>query len=158
MPSEALTKKATYQSFLWLLALVAVSAIAIWWTKQINPQAVRIVAPLLAVAVMGCSLLLARRVQGTLDEVQLASQAAANYRGTGIGAMAALALLMLPPVVNWLADLVYMLVKASPDAKDRAAMQVALVFGAMIVLLIQTLITAISAIVWWRRVGGAGEE
>ena len=72
--------------------------------------------------------------------------------------MVALALLMLPPVVNGLTDLVYMLVKASPDVKDRAAMQVALVFGAVIVMLIQTFITTIAAIIWWRRVGGAGKQ
>jgi hypothetical protein len=113
---------------------------------------------LLAVLVMGCSMVLARRVQGTLDEVQIASQAAANYKGTGIGAMVALVLLMLPPVVNGLADLIYMLVKATPDVKDRAAMQVALVFGAMIVMLIQTFITLIAAVIWWRRAGGAGEQ
>ncbi len=157
MPSEAQTRKATYQSLLWLLVLAFGTFAATWCVKQIYPPAVRIVAPLVAIIVLGCTVLLARRVQGTLDEVQIASQAAANYKGTYMGGMVALALLMLPPVVNGLTDLIYMLVKAAPDAKDRAAVQMALIFGAIIVMLVQTFITLIAAVIWWRRAGGASE-
>lgn len=157
MPSEAQTKKAVYQSFLWLLALAVGFVAAIWGVKQLYPPAVRVVAPLLAILLMGCSLMLARRVQVTLDEVQIASQAAASYKGTGIGAMVALALLMLPPVTNGLTDLAYMLANATPDAEDRAAVRKALVFGAVIVVLIQTMITATASVIWWRRTGSESQ-
>jgi hypothetical protein len=67
-------------------------------------------------------------------------------------------LLMVPPVANWLVDLVNMQSTGSPDMSDRRAVGLAFVYGVCLVVAMQTLFGLVAAAVWWRRMGGMRER
>ena len=98
------------------------------------------------------------RQQRRLDEVQLASQGFANANSLIYGAGVTVVLLMLPPVRNWLVDLVNVQSTGSPDISDRRAVQLAYTYGASLVVAIQTVIGLVAAGIWWRRMGGMRER
>src|SRR5690242_12768637 len=89
------------------LLIAGVAALSLlWWVGQRSTKAVIILTPVLAILVMGFSVLLARQHGRRMDEVQVASQHAAGYHGSIYGTMLAMFLMSLPPVMNGLFDLV----------------------------------------------------
>ena len=66
-------------------------------------------------------------------------------------------LLLLPPVTNPLIDLANMLSTGSPDMSDRGAVQLALFFGLILVVLIQCVAVIVASAIWQRRMGDMRE-
>jgi hypothetical protein len=126
---------------------------AIPWLKQQNDAVTLIVAAAAAIFVMGYAHLLANRVQRHLDEVQIAGQGFATSRGWNWGSGAAVVLLLLPPVANWLIDLANTLSTGSPEMPDRGAVRLALVFGLILVVLVQFVGVIVASAIWERRMG-----
>jgi hypothetical protein len=146
---------------LWLSPAVIVIVgffAAIPWLKQQNDSFVLLLSAGVSIFVMGYSLLISHRLQRHLDEVQIASQGFASSRGWIWGAIATVLLLMLPPVTNLLIDLANMLSTGSPDTSDRRAVQLALFFGFMLVVLTQFVAVTVASAIWQRRMGGVGEQ
>ena len=131
---------------------------AIPWLKQQNDTFVLTLTAAVSIFVMGYALFISHRLQRHLDEVQIASQGFASSRGWVWGAMATILLLMLPPVTNWLIDLANTLSTGSPDMPDRGAVQLALYFGLILVVLIQLAAVILASAIWQRRMGGMGER
>ena len=147
------------RSALWLSLIVIVAALfALWWLKQQNPALARVLGPVVAISVMAYATFITYRQQRRLDEVQIASQGFANTRGWVGGAFATVLLLMLPPVTNWLVDLVNIQSTGSPDMTDRGAVRLGFIYGACLVVVIQTLGVFVAASIWWRRMGGMRER
>ena len=143
----------------WLSPIVIVAAFfAIWWLKQRNPAAASVLGPVAAISVMAYTTFLVTRQQRRLDEVQIASQGFANGHGLVYGASVTVLLLMVPPVANWLVDLVNMQSTGSPDMSDRRAVGLAFVYGVCLVVAMQTLFGLVAAAAWWRRMGGMRER
>ena len=146
---------------LWMSPVVIVVVgffAAIPWLKQKNDTFVLVLSAVVSIFVMGYASFMAHRVQRHLDEVQIANQGFASSRGWVWGAMATILLLMLPPVTNWLIDLANMLSTGSPDRSDRSAVQLALFFGLMLVVLIQLVANIVASAIWQRRMGGIREQ
>lgn len=146
---------------LWLSPVVIVVVglfAAIPWLKQQNDTFVLTLTAAVSIFVMGYALFVSHRLQRHLDEVQIASQGFASSRGWVWGAMATILLLMLPPVTNWLIDLANMLSTGSPDTSDRGAVQLALFFGLILVVLIQLVAVLFASAIWQRRMGGMRER
>jgi hypothetical protein len=84
-------------------------------------------------------------------------------------------LLMLPPVMNWLIDVVNALamprtIVGTPGITNprvaatvaflnrRAAITMAFEFGATLVMVVQALAIVVFSVIWQRRMGGNGER
>jgi cobalamin synthase len=131
---------------------------AIPWLKQQDDTFVLVLSAAVSIFVMGYALFISHRLQRHLDEVQIASQGFASSRGWVWGAMATVLLLLLPPVANCLIDLANMLSTGSPDVSDRGAVQLALIFGLILVVLIQFVALIVASAIWQRRMGGMRER
>jgi len=143
----------------WLAPIVIVAGFfAIWWLKQRNPAVASILGPVVGISLMVYTTFMTSRQQRRLDEVQIASQGFANANGLVYGAVITVLLLMLPPVRNWLVDLVNVQSTGSPDITDRRAVGLAYVYGVSLVVGMQALLGLVAAAVWWRRMGGMRER
>lgn len=138
-------------SMLWLLLAGAAALAVLWWVGRNFPKAVYVLTPLLAIAVMGFSVFLARRHGRHMDEVQVASQRAASYHGTLYGTLLAMTLMSVPQVMNWLSTLVNTLSHNPVDAASRRAVILGFFFGACLVAVMQTLVSTLTVCLWWRR-------
>jgi hypothetical protein len=149
---------------LWLMPIVlvlAVLAFALPWARQQNPVLARILG--VAVVFVACyGIYMVLRLQRRMDEVHLASQGFANSHGWLWGGVATTLLLMVPPVMNWLVDLVNGMAKvrgaSPPEASSHLAVQLAFFYGISLVMLMQGLGVCVASIFWWRRMGGIGEK
>jgi hypothetical protein len=145
------------QLALWFSPLVIVVAgffATIYWLKPRNATFVLVLSAVASILVMGYAGFTTLRVQRRLDEVQIASQGFATFRGWVWGMGATVLLLMLPPVTNGLIDLADTLSTGSPDMSNRTSVQVALAFGFMLLVLVQTVCVIVASAIWQRRMGG----
>jgi hypothetical protein len=158
MTTKPLGKIGRYALWTSPIAIVIVGFFAaIPWLKEQNDTFVLTLSAALSIFVMGYAHFLSQRCQRHLDEVQIASQGFASSRGWPWGVMATALLLMLPPVTNRLIDLANVLSTGSPDTPDRRAVHLALVFGFMLMVLIQALAVIVASVIWQRRMGPTGE-
>jgi len=154
MPIKSLGQAGRYALFLSPVVIVIVGFFAaIPWLKEQNDTFVLTLSAALSIFVMGYAQFLSHRLQRHLDEVQIASQGFASSRGWPWGVMATALLLMLPPVTNRLIDLANVLSTGSPDTSDRGAVHVALIFGFMLMVLIQAIAVIVASAIWQRRMG-----
>ena len=140
------------------LVIVVAFVFALLWLKQQNAAVAGVLGPVGAILLMGYSLFFTYRQQRRLDEVQIASQGFAHTHGWLIATFATVLLLMVPPVMSWLIDLVNMQSTGSPDMPDRGAVRLAFLYGASLMVVMQTLGVLVAAAIWWRRMGGMGER
>ena len=136
-----------------VVIVVAGFVAAVPWLKQQSDAVVLILGAAAGIFVMGYAHFLAHRVQQRFDEVQIAGQGFAMTRGSGWGTTAAVLLLLLPPVTNPLIDLANTMSTGSPDMSDRGAVRVALVFGLILVVLVQSIGVFVASAIWERRMG-----
>lgn len=139
------------QALLSASILLVGAALTMWWVKETAPRAAPYVAIGLAVLVMAGSVFIARRHERHMDEVQIALQGYAMTKGYIYGAMITIFLLSLPPVANWLVDLVDLKVAVGPDAGHRREVKTAFVFGACMVVVMQVIAAGFAAAARWRR-------
>lgn len=152
MTANSLGKIGRYALWLSPVVIVVVGFLAaIPWLKQQNDALVLALTAVASIFVMGYSLFTSHRLQRHLDEVQIASQGFASSRGWVWGAMVTILLLMLPPIANGLIDLANVLSTGSPDLPDRGAVQLALFFGLILVVLMQLIAVIVAAAIWQRR-------
>jgi hypothetical protein len=140
----------TLWSALWMLIVIAAAMSASFWVKQHHPASARFLGPAIAIAVMACALLLARRQQRHLDEVQFAGMGFAAGKAYGLGAMATMLLLMLPPFTDWLIGFASTQTH-SMDTDTRRAVRTALLYGASLMVFVQLLVYFAASCIWWRR-------
>lgn len=146
---------------LWFSPVVIVAVgffAAIPWLKQQDDAFVLALTAAVSIFVMGYAFFISHRLQRDLDEVQIAGAGFASSRGWVWGATATVLLLMLPPVTNWLIDLANMMSTGSPDSSDRGAVQLALFFGLILVVLMQLASLVLASAIWQRRMGGMEER
>jgi hypothetical protein len=142
----------------WQIVIVAACVFALLWLKQQDAAVARALAPAVAILLMGYALFITYRQQRRLDEVQIASQGFAHTHGWLGATFATVLLLMLPPVTNWLIDLVNLSSNGAPDVFDRGAVRRAFIYGACLMVVMQTLGSLVAAAIWWRRMGGIRER
>jgi hypothetical protein len=148
-------------------------AVTPWLTRH-SPALAQVLTATFGLFVLGYALFMGHRMTQGLDEVQRAAGAFASSNGWVWGGFATLLLLMLPPVMNSLIDIVNALAMprtlvGSPGITDprvaatvaffnrRAAITMAFVLGAALVMVIQTLAIVFFSFIWQRRMGGSGE-
>jgi hypothetical protein len=156
-----------------VIALAGFIAVAPWLTRH-SPAGVQALTIAFGIFVFSYAIFMGHRMTRGLDEVQKAAGAFASSNGWVWGGFATILLLMLPPVMNWLIDMVNALAMprtlgGSPGSTDprvaatmaffnrRAAITMAFVFGAVLVMLVQTLAIVVFSVIWQRRMGGNAE-
>ena len=128
------------------------------WLKPKNPVVVEAMTLVAGVFVLAYTNFVGRREARRWDEVQRASLGFASVNG-GWGTFATMTLLMVPPVMNRLIDLVNAVVERAghnhlpPAVANHLAVQLAFWFGIMLVILMQALASVVATIVFWRRMG-----
>lgn len=130
---------------------------AIPWLKRQDDGFVLALTAAVSIFVMGYALFVSLRLQRQLDEVQVAGAGFAASHGWVWGAMATVALLLLPPVGDGLIAMANSMATGSPDLSDRGAVRLALFFGAVLVVLMQLASVLLASAVWQRRMDGGGQ-
>jgi hypothetical protein len=140
------------------IPIVAVGfLVGLWWLKPSRVIA-EVLTAVAVIVVMGYSGFVGKRQSEQWDEVQRAGWGFGSAHA-GWGFVATMLLLMVPPVMNWLVNLVNAVVehaghhRLSPDMANHVAVQLAFWFGIMLLTLMQTLASVVATIVWWRRMG-----
>jgi hypothetical protein len=125
----------------------------LYWLRPHNTTFVLVLTAVMSIFVIGYSSFLARRMGRRMDEVQIASMEYASFHGGLAGMGVTLLLLLLPPFTNQLIDLADFLTARAPDmvTRHRAAVLLALYFGFMLLVLMQTACKIVAAVVWERR-------
>ncbi len=157
-----------------VIALAVFSVVAPWLVRH-SVAAVQALTIAFGIFVLGYSLFLGHRMTRGLDEVQKAAGAFASSNGWVWGGFATILLLMLPPVMNWLIDLVNALAMprtpvGSPGITNprvaatvayfnrRTVITMAFFFGGTLVMVMQTLAIFVFSVIWQRRMGGTAER
>jgi hypothetical protein len=125
----------------------------LFWLRPHDTAFVLVFTAAVSIFVIGYSNFLARRLGRRMDEVQIASMEYASFHGSLAGMGVTILLLMLPPFTNQLIDVADFLTARAPDmvTRHRAAMLLALNFGFMLLVLVQTACKIVAAVVWQRR-------
>jgi hypothetical protein len=129
------------------------------WLRPVNSNVVLVLSAVVSIFVMGYTSFLARRMQRRMDEVQIASQGFASFRGYTWGAGITVVLLLLPPVTNRLIDLADVMTARAPDmtTRHRTAVLLGLNFGFLLLVLVQMVCMIVASAIWQRRMGGTRE-
>src|SRR5689334_13294231 len=149
---------------LWFSPVMIAAAcfvLAIRWLSP-GPVVSEVLSAVLGIVVLGYCLFLGHKESRRWDEVQRASQGFASANGWVWGGFATLVLLMVPPVMDWLVDLVNAVVNArgtrTPDITNHLAVRMAFAFGIVLVMAMQTLAITVFTVIWNRRMGGIREQ
>ena len=115
-----------------------------------RPAVVEALGTVWALIVLGYSLFLGHQHARGRDEVQRAGAGFANSNGWVWGGFAALCLLMLPPVMNRVVDMVLKLPPAGlPDI--HLGVRLGLTVGATLVMVMQAVAIVVASLIWRRR-------
>ncbi len=123
------------------------------WLEQ-QPDALTLsLAAAAALFVMAYSLFLSARVNRQLDEVQVAGQRFSSTWGMTVGSVAAVIVMMIPPLMNALADAALRLGTESPEE----SVKLGITFGFMLVVVLQLIGTGAVSLWWTRRLGKSSD-
>ncbi|MBS0394065.1 MAG: hypothetical protein JSR54_05520 [Proteobacteria bacterium] len=143
-----------------LAALIAGLLVAVPWLQAQHPALAKALGSAGVLAVAGYAISLILRRQRRMDEVHLAGQGFASSYGWIWGGVATTLLLMLPPVMNRLVDLVTAraggISTGSPGATEHLAVHLAFFYAISLVMVVQGLGVCVASFVWWRRMGRGG--
>ena len=96
----------------------------------------------------------ATRMERALDEVQLAGQRFAQAKGVAGGTFVTVLLLLPTPVVDWVTDNLILMTTGSGETPEHDTVYVGMVFGMVLLIVMQTLGTVVANAIWNRRIGG----
>lgn len=147
---EKIGRCALWFSPIAIVPIVIIAAVP--WLKQQTDAITLGITAAGSIFVMGYSHFLAARANRRLDEVEIAGQRFANTKGMTIGTVAAVLVMLFPPLMNALEDLAntIALSTGSPDV----AVKLGITIGFMLVVILQLLGTVAVAIWWGKRLGG----
>ena len=145
------TRKARFA--LWILPLVLVPVAffaSMQWLKSIDRTLLSLATAAAAIFVMSYATYLSVRSQRGLDEVHMASAGFSAQWGTLAGTTAFLLLLCLPPLRDFATALIWNWAGDPGAAVNRKVVVLAMTLAFCGVVVLQTIGTAVMAMVWWR--------
>jgi hypothetical protein len=152
------------------IPVVAIGFLAVLrWLKPHNATFPLVLSAVVMIFVMGYASFLGKKESRRWDEVQLAGYGFASVHGGGWGYLATMLLLMVPPVMNWLVDMVNAvpnqmsavlnLPGSVPTAmSNQITVRLALFTGITLVMVMQGLGFVVATVVWWRHMGRTGQQ
>jgi hypothetical protein len=149
-------KKTSY-SWLWFAPPIIVMAAffaSLPWLADIDETVTLSITAAASVFVVVWARFVARRMERALDEVQLAGQRFAQAKGAAAGTFVTVLLLLPTPVVDWVTDNLILMTTGSGETPERDTVYVGMVFGMVLLMVMQTLGTVVANAIWNRRIGG----
>ena len=151
----------TSHSMLWfapVLVVVAAFFASIPWLKDLDDAVTLSIASAASVFVVVWGRFVATRMERALDEVQLAGQRFAQAKGAAGGMLVTFLLLLPTPVVDWVTDNLILMTTGSGETPERDTVYVAMIFGMVLLIVMQALGTVVANAIWNRRIGGNAIE
>lgn len=121
------------------------------WLEELDKTLIRAITTAAALFVMAWAIVVSRRVERGLDEVQQAGQGFAMRYGTTAGSIAFALLLMLPPFRDFATAFVIEFGNPGPGMTvDRSVVVFAMMLGFMGVTLLQIIGWTVMTTIWWK--------
>ena len=150
----------TSPSLLWFVPPIAVIVTffaSLPWLADLDETVSLSIAGAASVFVVIWAQFLATRMERALDEVQLAGQRFAQAKGAAFGTVITLLLLLPTPLVDWVTDGLIRMTTGPAETPERDTVHVGMVFGMVLLILMQALGTVAANVIWNRRMGGTRE-
>ena len=147
----------TSDSLLWFASPIVVMAAffaSLPWLADIDETVTLSITAAASVFVVVWSRVVATRMERTLDEVQLAGQRFAQAKGAAGGTFVMILLLLPTPLVDWITDNLILMTTGSGETPERDTVHVGIVFGMVLLILMQALGTVVANAIWNRRMSG----
>jgi hypothetical protein len=123
------------------------------WLAELNETITLSITTAASVFVLVWGRFVATRIERDLDEVQLAGQRFAQAKGAAGGTLVTLLLLLPTPVVDWVTDNLTLMTTGSGETPERDTVYVGMMFGMLLLLVMQSLGTVVANAIWNRRIG-----
>jgi hypothetical protein len=149
----------TSHSLLWFAPPIVVMAAffaSLPWLADIDETVTLSITAAASIFVVVWGHFVATRMERALDEVQLAGQRFAQAKGAAGGTFVTVLLLLPTPLVDWVTDNL-ILRTTDPvlgETPDRHTLYMAILFGFMLLIVMQALGTVVANAIWNRRIGG----
>ena len=147
----------TSHSLLWFAPPIVVMAAffaSLPWLADLDETVTLSITAAASVFVVVWGRFVATRMERALDEVQLAGQRFAQAKGAAGGTFVTLLLLLPTPLVDWVTDNLILMTTGSGETPERDTVYVGMVFGMVLLILMQALGTVVANAIWNRRIGG----
>jgi hypothetical protein len=147
----------TSHSLLWFAPPIVVMAAffaSLPWLADIDETATLSITAAASIFVMFWGRVVATRMERALDEVQLAGQRFAQAKGAAGGTFITLLLLLPTPLVDWVMDKLIRMTTGPGETPERDTVYVGMVFGMVLLILMQALGTVVANAIWNRRISG----
>ena len=147
----------TSHSLLWFappIVVVAAFFASLPWLADIDETVTLSITAAASIFVVTWAHFVATRMERALDEVQLAGQRFAQAKGAAGGTFVTLLLLLPTPLVDWVTDNLIRMTTGSGQTPERDTVYVGMVFGMVLLILMQALGTVVANVIWNRRIGG----
>jgi hypothetical protein len=143
----------TSPSALWFappIVVIAAFFASLPWLADIDETVTLSITAAAAIFVVVWARFVATRLERTLDEVELAGQRFAQAKGAAGGTFVTVLLLLPTPVVDWVTDNLILMTTGLGEN----TVHVGMVFGMVLLVVMQTLGTVVANAIWNRRIGG----
>ena len=147
----------TSHSLLWFAPPIVVTATffaSLPWLADIDETVTLSITAAASIFVVVWGRFVATRMERALDEVELAGQRFAQAKGAVGGTFATILLLLPTPVVDWVTDNLILMTTGSGETLERITVYVGMVFGMVLLIVMQTLGTVVANAIWNRRISG----
>lgn len=147
----------TSQSLWWFAPILVVFAgffASLPWLADVDETVALSITAAASIFVVVWGRFVAARMERDLDEVELAGQRFAHARGAAAGTFVTVLLLLPTPLVLWVADRIVLMTTGLGEAIERNTVYAGMVFGMVLLLLMQALGTVVANAIWNRRLGG----
>jgi len=144
-------------SLLWFAPPIVVMAAffaSLPWLADLDETVTLSITAAASAFVLAWGRFVATRMERDLDEVELAGQRFAQARGAAAGIFLTVLLLLPTPVMDWVTDNLILMTTGSRGTPERDTVYVGMVFGLVLLLVMQALGTVVANAIWNRRIGG----
>jgi hypothetical protein len=124
------------------------------WLADIDETLTLSITAAAAMFVVSWARFVVARVERALDEVELAGLRYAQANGAAAGTFVTVLLLLPTPVVGWLTDRLILLTTGLGETLGRDTVYLGMVFGMVLLVLLQAVGTVVANAIWNRRIGG----
>jgi hypothetical protein len=147
----------TSHSLLWFAPPIVVMAAffaSLPWLADIDETVTLSITAAAAIFVVVWGRFVATRMERALDEVQLAGQRFAQTKGAAGGTFVTVLLLLPTPVADWVTDNLILMTTGLGKTLGRDTVYVGMVFGMVLLMVMQALGTVVANAIWNRRMSG----
>src|SRR5262245_37153408 len=153
-PKGGLMRPSSHSAF-WFAPPIVVMAVffaSLPWLADLDETVTLSITAAASIFVVAWGRFLAARMERALDEVELAGQRFAQAKGTTAGTFVTVLLLLPTPLSAWVAHQLILMTTGPGQAPGRDTVYLAMVFGMVLLIVMQALGTVVANAIWNRRI------